>query len=233
LQSLTLAKIFNLFFIQPVKNKEYIPALGYDVLTPFYDTVARLTTREKSFKTALVKQAKVEAGQRVLDLACGSATLAILLKTAAPKAEITGVDGDPKILEIAREKTRKDDLEIQFDEAMSFALPYADAFFDKAVSSLFFHHLTRENKLKTLREVFRVLKPQGEFHIADWGLPANLLMGISSKFIQLLDGFETTGDNFRGRLPDLIKRAGFENVEETNRFNTVFGTIRLLRSRKI
>ena len=90
-----------------------------------------------------------------------------MLKRNKPQAEIIGIDGDPKILALAKEKARAGNFEVQFDEGMSFALPYADESFDRVVSSLFFHHLTRENKLKTLREVWRVLKQGGELHIAD------------------------------------------------------------------
>ena len=215
-----------------MRSDKYIPALRYDILTPFYDTVVGSTTREKLFKQALVEQAKIQGNHLVLDLACGTGTLTILLKRGAPQAEIVGIDGDPKILDLAKEKARAGNFEVQFDEGMSFALPYRDESFDRVVSSLFFHHLTRENKVKTLREVFRVLKRGGEFHVADWGLPANLLMRFSSRFIQLLDGFETTADNFGGLLPELIADAGFEQIEDTNYYNTLFGTIRLHKSRK-
>lgn len=215
-----------------MSNEKYIPALGYNWLTPFYDTVVGLTTREKLFKDALVEQVKVEADHCVLDLACGTGTLTILLKKNAPQAEIIGIDSDPTILGLAREKARAGNLEIQFNEGMSFTMPYAEDSFDRVVSSLFFHHLTQENKLKTLREVKRVLKPSGEFHIADWGLPANSMMKFSSRLIQLLDGFETTADNFAGLLPELMADTGFEQIEETNRYNTLFGTIRLHQSRK-
>lgn len=215
-----------------VTDEHYIPALGHDWLTGFYDPVVRLTTRERSFKNALTEQAKVEANHRVLDLACGTGTLTILLKKASPKAEVIGVDGDATILRAAREKTDRLAVDIGFDKAMSYSLPYEDGSFDRVVSSLFFHHLTRENKTKTLHEVYRVLKAQGEFHIADWGLPANWLMRVSSHFIQLLDGFETTGDSFSGLLPKLTTAAGFESVEETGSFNTLFGTIRLHKALK-
>ena len=215
-----------------MKNEKYIPALSYDWLTPFYDPIVRLTTRENTFKRELADQARIEANHRVLDLACGTATLTILLKHNQPQAEIIGIDGDAKILEIAKTKAKESGIEIQFDEGMSFDLPYEDDSFDCVVSSLFFHHLTRDNKLKTLREVKRVLKSNGEFHIADWGLPANLLMKGSSRLIQLLDGSETTADSFNGLLPKLMTHAGFEAVEETNSFNSLFGTIRLHQSRK-
>ncbi len=216
-----------------VKPQDYVPALSYEWLTPFYDTVVRLTMRDEVFKRALVEQADVKDTHRVLDLACGTGTLTMLLKLNAPKAHITGIDGDRKILNLARGKSRARHLEINFDEGMSFDLPYADASFDRVVSSLFFHHLTRENKLRTLAEVKRILKPDGAFHIADSGLPSNSIAALSSRLIQLPDGFDTTADNFKGLLPELMAGAGFEQIEETNRFNTFFGTIRLHRSRKV
>ncbi len=148
------------------REDEYIPALAYDVLTPFYDTVVGWTTREKLFKNALVERARLEPGQRVLDLACGTGTLTLLLKQRAPEAEVIGIDGDPKILSIARKKARARDAAIRFDEGMSFDLPYADGSFDRVISSLFFHHLSEENKRRTLSEVVRVLKIGGELHIA-------------------------------------------------------------------
>lgn len=216
-----------------MKDEKYIPALSYDLLTPLYDPVVHLTTREKTFKNALVKQSRIETAANILDLACGTGTLTILLKLTAPHAEVIGIDGDQKILKIAEAKARKANIQIQFKKGMSFDLPFADESFDRVLSSLFFHHLTQENKLKTLREVRRVLKINGEFHVADWGLPRNLIMRLASYFIQFLDGKETTGDNFNGLLPKLITDAGFEWIEETNYFNTAFGTIRLLKSRKI
>lgn len=206
--------------------------MSYDWLTPFYDTALRSTTRERVFKAALVEQARIKANHRVLDLACGTGTLAILIKNAQPQATVIGIDGDSKILEIARAKAKDSGVQIGFDEGMSFDLPYENESFDRVVSSLFFHHLTRENKLKTLREVKRVLKSNGEIHIADWGLPANSLMKFPSYFIKLLDGSETTADSFDGLLPKLMTDAGFGTVEETNNFNSMFGTLRLHKSTK-
>ncbi len=215
-----------------MKTEQYIPALSYEWLTPFYDSVVRLTTRETLFKNALNDQAKIQPGHQVLDLGCGTGTLTILIKQSEPQAKVIGIDGDAKILAIATSKTKAAGVAIQFDEGMSFDLPYPDKTFDRVVSSLLFHHLTRENRLRTLGEVKRVLKPSGEFDIADWGLPANSIMKFSSRFIQLLDGSETTADSFGGKLPVLLAESGFEGVKETGAFNTMFGTIRLHKSSK-
>jgi ubiquinone/menaquinone biosynthesis C-methylase UbiE len=154
---------------------KYIPALSFDFLTPLYDPVVALTSREKSFKPELVRQTALQPGGRALDLGCGTATLTIALKKSCPQAVVFGLDGDAKILEIARRKAEKANAEIKLDEGFSFELPYPDGYFDSVVSSLFFHHLTPENKQKTLAEVFRVLKPEGILNIADWGRPANFL----------------------------------------------------------
>jgi len=213
------------------KDERYIPALRYDWLTSLYDPVVRLTTREAAFKTALQAQAQIQPGQRVLDLACGTATLTIAIKQAHPQAAVIGIDGDPAILRQAQAKAERGGAEIQFDEGMSYELPYADESFDHVLSSLFFHHLTRENKLRTFAEVWRVLKPGGGFHVADWGAPQNMLMRLASQGIVLLDG-ATTKDNFAGKLPEFIRQSGFEDVEEKQRFNSFFGTIRLHKAHK-
>lgn len=214
-------------------DHSFVPALGYHFLTPYYDRVVGLTTREATFKKLLVQQSSIEPHHRVLDLACGTGTLTIMVKVAAPKAVVSGIDGDNKILELARSKAAAKHLEIQFDNGMSFDLPYPENSFDRVFSSLFFHHLTRTDKKKTFAEVNRVLKQDGEMHIADWGKPSNFLTAIASYSIKALDGFATTSDNFNGLLPGLIVESGFGRVEETRSFNTIFGTIRLYKSIKL
>ena len=216
-----------------MSTDNYVPALGYDFLTPYYDKVVGITTRESAFKKALIQQASIKPQHHVLDLACGTGTLTIMIKEAVPDAIVTGIDGDQGILGIARKKTSASQLDIQFDNGMSYDLPYPDNTFDRVVSSLFFHHLTRADKVETLREVRRVLKKDGELHIADWGKPSSAIMVIASFAIKMLDGFETTGDNFNGLLPGLIEESGFERVKETHSFDTVFGTIRLYKSLRL
>jgi ubiquinone/menaquinone biosynthesis C-methylase UbiE len=212
-------------------KENYIPALGFDFLTPFYDTVVKWTTREKVFKGKLARQIEIPTGGRLLDLACGTGTLTVALKRKFPQAEIHGLDGDAKILHIARRKAAAGGAEINFTEAFSTAMPYAGDFFDAVVTSLFFHHLTPENKRKTLLEVFRVLKPGGALHVADWGKPANILMKIASQPIIWLDG-ATTKDSFQGKLPELVAEAGFTETGETANFGTFFGTLRIHKARK-
>lgn len=185
--------------------------------------------RESIFKRRLVEQARVAKGQRVLDVGCGTGTLTILLKKARPEAEVVGVDGDPKILKIARSKVAEAGLSIALDHGLSFELPYHDDTFDRVIFSLVLHHLTRENKIRSLKEAFRVLRPAGELHVADLGRPQSTLMRLPSVIIRHL---EEASDNVEGLLPTMIRNSGFELVEETATYMTIFGTLALYRARK-
>ncbi len=80
----------------------YVPALAFDWLTPAYDLVAGTLLPEQAIKTALVRGAGVAPGHRVLDVGCGTGTLCLLVKRWHPDATVVGVDGDPKILDLAR-----------------------------------------------------------------------------------------------------------------------------------
>jgi len=211
---------------------DYVPALGFRFLTPLYDSVVRLTTRERTFKQALLDQAGLSPEQEVLDLACGTGTLALWAKQRVPGLRLTGLDGDAAIIARARAKTQAAGLEIAFDEGFSTSLPYPEGRFDRVLSSLFFHHLDRDGKQRTLAQAFYVLKRGGELHIADWGRAANPLMRFAFVSIQLLDGFDNTADNVNDLLPEFMRAAGFAGVEETRRFSTMWGTLSLYRAAK-
>lgn len=213
------------------REPRYVPALRFRFLTPLYDAVIRATTRERTFKKALICQARFSPGQRVLDLATGTGTLAIWIKQGCPEADVAAIDLDPAILEIAARKAERAGAAIRFERAPSVALPYPDAHFDRVVSSLFFHHLSWQDKAATAGELLRVLKPGGELHVADWGRPANGLMRALFLMIRCLDGFESTRDNAAGRLVTLFAQAGFADVAVRSEFSTMFGTLALYSAR--
>ena len=213
--------------MDPSAEAKYVPALRFRWLTPAYDAVVGATTRERAFKRALIDQAGVGPGQRVLDLASGTGTLAIWIKTVQPGAEVAGIDGDPAILAIASRKAQRTGVSVRFDHGLSHSLPYDAGHFDRVVSSLFFHHLSWADKQRTVREVFRVLKPGGELHVADWGRASNPLMRGLFLLVQTLDGFANTRDNVAGRLVELFESGGFVQVAQRRTFATVFGTLAL------
>lgn len=214
------------------KKAGYVPALGWDSLTPLYDPLVRLTTREMSFKSRLLDEAAIDRTARLLDVGCGTGTLLLLVKRRIKSLLAIGLDGDMKVLGIARSKAHRQTEGIALVQAFGFDIPFADDAFDRVLSSLMLHHLTRDEKIRTLKEIFRVLRPGGELHVADWGRPHNLLMRVLAFSVRLADSFARTADNLHGRLPVLFQDAGFEHVTETARFATLFGTLSLYKARK-
>ena len=210
-------------------TKAFIPALGFEFLTPLYDFLMKWVMRESRFKIPLVKQARIEAGHRVLDLGCGTATLTILIKQTCPGAEVIGLDADVVALGIARKKAAEKGVQITLEQGTALQLPYPDNSFDRVLSCLVLHHLTTENKRQALKEVFRVLRPGGEFHVADFGKPRNALAHLISLVI---GRSEEMSDNVKGLLPKMFSRAGFGQIAECTQYMTVAGALSLYRAQR-
>ncbi len=207
----------------------FVPALGVDWLTPFYDLVAWLLG-EKRFKQRLIDGARIAPGHAVLDLGCGTGTLALLVHAACPGARITGLDLDPRILAIAAAKVARAGAPVELRQGSATAPPFPPASFDRVLSTLMLHHLTTVQKREALAAVRGLLRPGGELHVADWGKPHNRLMEVASLGFRWLDGDDTTGANLRGELPALMEAAGFVDVAETERWMTPFGTLAFVRA---
>jgi ubiquinone/menaquinone biosynthesis C-methylase UbiE len=214
------------------QDTSYIPALGFNLLTPLYDPIVHWLMQENRFKSQLVVQAAIQSHHRILDVGCGTGTLTLLVKEKYPSATVIGVDGDEGVFNIARTKANRSGVAIWLDQGLATSLPYADNSFDRVLSSLLFHHLTLADKQLAFAEIFRILSPGGQVHIADWGKAQNPLMRATFLAIQLLDGFTTTADNVAGHLPTLLEAAGFQQVCQTSSYNTVFGTLGLYAAQK-
>jgi ubiquinone/menaquinone biosynthesis C-methylase UbiE len=209
-------------------NQEFIPALGLKALTPFYDWVQRWIVGDTRYKNRLIEQAAIQPGQRVLDLGCGTGTLAIMVKRAFPGADVMGLDADPQMLNVAIAKSARENVPVQFDQGMTFDLPYPDASIDRVLSSLMIHHLKTPDKERTAREVYRVLKPGGQLHVIDFGKPRTFYGKLLGPF---LHGFEEANDNIDGQLPDIFGAPGL-HVTEKEDFWTFFGDLRFLQGQK-
>ena len=119
----------------------------------------------------LVKFAGIKAGDRVLDVACGTGVVAVT--AARIGATVTGLDLTPELLAVARENATTAAVAIEFHEGDAEALPFADAAFDVVVSQ--FGHMFAPRPDVTVREMLRVLKPGGVIAFSTW--PPELLTG--------------------------------------------------------
>ena len=206
----------------------YIPALSFRFLTPFFDFIQKYIVRDIRYKSLLIKQANIQPGHKVLDLGCGTGTLAMMAKAAQPEAEVIGLDADPEMLHMAIAKSAEQKITVQFDVGFAHQLPYPDASFDRVLSSIMIHHLKTPEKKKAAYEVFRVLKPGGELHIIDFGKPVTWYGKLLGPF---LHGFEEANDNIDGKLPQIFGAPGLRTTI-TGDFKTFFGDLAFLSGKK-
>jgi ubiquinone/menaquinone biosynthesis C-methylase UbiE len=209
-------------------QEEYIPALSFRVLTPFYDFIQKWIVRDVRYKNRLIDQADIRAGQSVLDLGCGTGTLAILVRQSHPNADVTGLDADPDMLKVARYKSARQNTPVKFDVGMTYDLPYPDESFERVLSSIMIHHLKTPDKKRTAREIHRVLKPGGQLHIVDFGRPVTWYGKILGPF---LHRFEEANDNIDGSLPEIFGEPGLK-IQVMGNFWTFFGDLAFLRGEK-
>jgi ubiquinone/menaquinone biosynthesis C-methylase UbiE len=207
---------------------EFIPALRFAALTPWYDRVVAWSTRDAAMKDRVVALAAPRPGERVLDLGCGTGTLLLALAKAAPAATFTGLDADPAILALAAAKLQAAGAEARLLQGLSDALPLPDAQFDVAVSTLFFHHLQPYAKHRTVQELRRVLRPGGRLVIADFGRARAVWRRGMFHLVRLLDGYSNTRDHAAGTLASYLRDGGFVDVQSLAPLPVPLGSIDFL-----
>jgi ubiquinone/menaquinone biosynthesis C-methylase UbiE len=182
--------------------------------------------REATFRGRLCAQVLdgLMPGAPVVDVGCGTGTLAIAL--AALGAAVIGVDGDPEVLALARAKPGAD--AVQWRKGLATPLPLAGATIDRVVMSLLLHHLDAGAKRAALAEAVRVLRPGGRLHVADWGQPRDPLMRGAAWALERVDGPQGLREHLAGDVPVLLADAGFVAVAVHDRLRTGWGSLELL-----
>lgn len=139
-------------------------AAGYDLLLKIL-----WFGRERAFREKLLRLARLQPGESVLDVGCGTGTLAIAgAKHVGLGGSVHGIDASPEMLVRAKKKAEKASVKVVFQNALAEALPFPDAQFDVATSTVMLHHLPKTTRQACLREVGRVLKPGGRMLAVDF-----------------------------------------------------------------
>ena len=202
-------------------RRKLLPAAGHDLFLPFYDPVAGLLGFSRAQKE-LIEQAKVQPSHRVLDIGCGTGSFVVLLRRKYTVAQVVGLDPDPKVLRRARRKAERAGVSVELDQGFADELPYTDGAFDRVFSSFMFHHLEEADREKALREVLRVLKPEGSFHLVDFtgGEHGSAL----ERFVHSSDQMK---DNAPERVMRMLRRAGFTSPEKVKQDRMLFGLLKI------
>ncbi len=204
----------------PGSYRAYLPAAGKDWALPLYDPMVKLLGGDAA-RRKLLDQAALVPGHRVLDIGCGTGTLVALIKRTYPGVDVTGLDPDPRALARAAKKAARARVSVQLDQGFSDELPYPDASFDRVLSSFMFHHLEAGVREKTLREVRRVLKAGGSFHLADFVHPEGHRHGLSPR----IHSSDHLKDNSDDRILALMAQAGFARPRKAGESTMFLGLL--------
>jgi ubiquinone/menaquinone biosynthesis C-methylase UbiE len=150
-----------------------------------YDLLVWLVTlgRERVFREKVLHLARLEPGESVLDVGCGTGTLAITAKRhVGPPGTVHGMDASPQMIARAGKKARKAGVEVVFKNAVAEALPFPDAQFDVVMTTVMLHHLPRNARQQRAAEMRRVLKPGGRVLAVDFGGPARVRRCLLAHF---------------------------------------------------
>ena len=186
-------------------GRTYLPAAGHHWSLPLYDPLVKLLGGDAA-RGMLLEQAGVSATHRVLDIGCGTGSFLVQIKRTYPNVNAVGLDPDPRALARARRKGQRAGLAFQLDQGFADELPYPDGVFDRVFSSFMFHHLADDERVTTLREVRRVLKPGARFHLMDFAKADSISAGRVARWVHSSSRLK---DNSDERILSLIRKAGF------------------------
>jgi ubiquinone/menaquinone biosynthesis C-methylase UbiE len=176
----------------------------YDLEVWFFDTVL-LHGRLRELRQRIADLARIQPGEKVLDVGCGTGTLAIEVQQhVGATGRVCGVDAGAQQIARARSKAARRDLPVEFQIGVIEELDFPDQTFDVVLNTLMMHHLPDDLKRQGLSEIARVLKPGGRLVIADFERPEER-QDQPARF--------GGGESGIQGLPGLIKATGFSQVE--------------------
>lgn len=176
-----------------------------------------------------------KAGQSLLDVGCGTGTLAVAPKRSCPDATVMGLDPDRAVLDIAAAKAERAGVDVawRLGFARDATAVAGDVRFDVVVSSLLFHRVPMAEKRTGLAAMCHALEPGGRPVLADYAAQRTWLMrALFRTTVQRLDGRENTQPNADGVLATLLPEAGFDNVVEARVIPTPSESISLFEARR-
>jgi ubiquinone/menaquinone biosynthesis C-methylase UbiE len=176
-----------------------------------YDKYMKRITlgREDELRRMTVNLAQVKPGDCVLEIGCATGTLSLAAKRqAGPTGKVFGIDIIPGMIEVSRDKASRSGLDVTFQSGNIEDIPFPDENFDVVMCSFMIFHMSEKVRNKGIKEIYRVLKPNGRFMVLDLALPPK---PVSGRILKLLLGFMLKHE--LKELQPVMESSGFSDIE--------------------
>ena len=203
-------------------NPSYVPRPTYDLVLPFYEPLVAWLLSDAHARLGLLADSGLAAGHQALEVACGSAELALLLADRVPTADVYAVDPNPRRLARAIGRSCHAGRYFRVYRAPVERLPFPNESIDRVYFSFGLCRLPRELKVAALREARRVLFREGSLHVLDFAPPVSRWDLVMAK---ALLRWRNVRALVNGELPALLAEAGFVRAEETRGVSAPVGRL--------
>ncbi|MGL4909060.1 MAG: bifunctional demethylmenaquinone methyltransferase/2-methoxy-6-polyprenyl-1,4-benzoquinol methylase UbiE [Bacteroidales bacterium] len=158
--------------LAPSWNKDKISAM-FDSIAVQYDVLNSILSIgvERYWRRFMLKIVKAHKPNSIIDIAAGTGSSTFAMQKSGAKC-IVGVDISPQMLKVALRKRKK--RQIDFIHVDGETLPFSNASFD--VATIAFGIRNFEDRIKSLKEILRILKDKGVLVILELSLPTNAII---------------------------------------------------------
>ncbi len=183
----------------------------FNTITPHYDLLNRIMSarRDVYWRKFAVNRLPVEV-KRVLDVATGTGDMAMEIASQRSWAEVVGADFVEKMMRVAEVKTAEKGLakRINFVAGDATRLPFGDNQFDGATIAFGLRNIP--DRLAAIKEIARVIKPEGKLIVLEMTFPENLKLRrffswYLNRMIPILGGVISGNPKAYRYLPDSIQ----------------------------
>ena len=210
------------------KYKYGTPGRVLNYAAPVYDIFMNFFLNNYDKKTAELIYSditKICKANYLLDIGCGTGSITGILSKKLNNGFCVGIDAAPKMIKIAVKKNYQVK-NAAFINTVSENLPFDNKSFDCVINTMFLHHIPYDSKIRTFKEIYRILKHGGVAYTIDFSKPENIAGKLFLKSSAFLLAQNEIAENAKYSLDYFLNITGFKNVSITNlKFGIIYKII--------